>query len=132
MISSSAPLSFDYNIFTAVQYQVVENNTPSTINDMRSETPERQTLRARVSGRVQNVGFRVFVRDAARRLDVAGYVRNEYDGSVSVVAVGSQETLERLLAALQRGPSHARVESVDVDWQPGNPQGFDGGFEVRP
>ena len=70
--------------------------------------------------------------EAARHLGVAGYVRNDYDGSVSVVAVGGREALERLLAAMHRGPAHARVERVEVDWLPGNPQGLAGAFEVRP
>ncbi|HEY0069337.1 MAG TPA: acylphosphatase [Chloroflexia bacterium] len=92
---------------------------------------ELQTLRAVVRGRVQNVGFRMFVLDAARGLGLAGYVRNEYDGSVSVAAVGAVHTLERLLADLRRGPSQARVERVDVEWQAGNPSGLNGTFEVR-
>ena len=87
-------------------------------------------MRATVRGRVQNVGFRMFVLEAARSLDVAGHVRNEYDGSVSVLAAGTRAALERLLTALRRGPAHAHVDRVDVDWQPGNPQGLAGSFEV--
>ena len=82
-------------------------------------------------GRVQNVGYRMFALEAARGLNVAGYVRNEYDGSVSVLAAGPRGALERLLAALRRGPAHARVDHVEVDWMPGNPQGLAGTFEVR-
>ncbi|MDQ3707174.1 MAG: acylphosphatase [Chloroflexota bacterium] len=72
----------------------------------------------------------MFVLEAARSLDVAGYVRNEYDGSVAVMAASTRAPLEQLLIALKRGPSHARVDRVDVDWQPGNPQGLTGAFEV--
>jgi acylphosphatase len=132
MIYSPPVSAFDYGIYTAVQYQVMESNTPPRIIETQLHAPELETLRARVSGRVQNVGFRVFARDAAQQLGVAGYVRNEYDGSVSVVAVGARAALELLLLALPRGPAHARVERVDADWLPGNPQGFSGGFEVRP
>lgn len=131
MIYSRTVPSFDYRIYAAVQYQAVEDNTPSTIKDTQSHVPELQTLRATVRGRVQNVGFRMFARDAAQRLGVAGYVRNEHDGSVSVLAVGAREPLENLLVALQRGPAHARVERVEAGWLPGNPQGFSGRFEVR-
>lgn len=91
---------------------------------------ELVTLRARVRGRVQNVGFRVFVREVARGLNVAGYVRNEYEGSVFVEAVGPRGELERLLGSLQRGPSQARVERLEVDWLAGNPRGLSGQFEV--
>ena len=123
--------SFDYGMCAAVQYQAVENNTPPIMNEAEMHAPTLYTLRATVRGRVQNVGFRVFAQAAARRLGVAGYVLNDRDGSVSVVAVGKREALERLLVALQRGPAQARVERVETDWLPGNPQGISGGFEVR-
>ncbi len=124
-------LAFDYSIFTAVQCQVVENNASPSTYDSVPQASELQTLRATVRGRVQNVGFRMFVLEAARGLDVAGYVRNEHDGSVAVLAVGKRTRLERLLLALRRGPAHARVDQVEVDWQPGNPHGVSGAFEVR-
>lgn len=131
MILTPVVPPFDYGIYTAVQYQAVENNNPPTVNDTGSPARELQTLRATIRGRVQNVGFRAFAQDAARSLGLAGYVRNEYDGGVSVLAVGVRETLEQLLVALRRGPVHARVERVEVDWLPGNPQGLQGRFEVR-
>ncbi|MEA2575210.1 MAG: acylphosphatase [Chloroflexia bacterium] len=124
-------LTFDYGIFAAVQYQVVENHSSPSTSDTQQQVPKLETLRATVRGRVQNVGFRMFALDVARGLNVAGYVRNEYDGSVSVLAVGSRIALEQLLAALRRGPAHARVEHVEVDWLPGNPQGVGAQFEVR-
>jgi acylphosphatase len=129
--TAETALTFDYSISTAVQYQVVENNTSPSIYDSESPAPELQTLRVTVYGRVQNVGFRMFVLEAARGMNVAGYVRNEYHGSVSVVAVDTRDTLERLLMALRRGPVHALVDHVGVDWQPGNPQGLTREFEVR-
>jgi len=68
-----------------------------------------------VSGRVQGVGFRFFTQDIARREGLTGIVRNLADGRVEVVAEGDDESLTRLEAALRRGPSHARVEHVEVD-----------------
>ena len=68
-----------------------------------------------VSGRVQGVGFRFFTQDIARREGLTGIVRNLADGRVEVVAEGDAESLTRLEAALRRGPSHARVEHVEVD-----------------
>lgn len=64
-------------------------------------------------------------------MEVAGYVRNEHDGSVAVMAMGARAALERLLVALRRGPANARVDQVEFDWQPGNPQRLAGAFEVR-
>jgi acylphosphatase len=67
-----------------------------------------------VRGRVQGVGFRYYVREHARALRIAGWVRNLPDGSVEVLAQGSQDAVERLRAALVAGPSGARVLSVEA------------------
>jgi acylphosphatase len=82
-----------------------------------------------VSGRVQGVGFRYFIQDTARREGITGYVRNLSDGRVEAVAEGDDESLRRLEVALRRGPSHARVEGVDVDVIPST--GTFLGFDVR-
>jgi acylphosphatase len=89
------------------------------------------TLRASVYGRVQNVGFRMFVRDAARRMGLRGYVRNVEDGSVYVLAVGPRATLDELLRHLYRGPAGARVSEVHQEWSEGEPDGLASTFEVR-
>ena len=91
---------------------------------------DKARLQAHVHGRVQGVGYRVFVRDAARRLNLAGSVSNEEDGSVRVVAEGARADLERLLADLHRGPFAAMVTRVDVRWDApaGEPAGR---FEVQ-
>jgi acylphosphatase len=79
-------------------------------------------LHVRVTGQVQGVGFRWFVREEARRLGVSGWVTNLDDGGVEVAAGGAVDSLERLRRALQVGPSNARVEAVaDVDGQPETP-----------
>ncbi len=70
-------------------------------------------LHVAVRGRVQGVGFRWFAREAARRLDVSGWVRNRPDGSVEVAAEGSAPAIEKLKAVLRDGPPGASVASVD-------------------
>lgn len=67
----------------------------------------------RVRGLVQGVGFRFFVRTAAVRLGLAGWVRNESDGSVLVWAEGDPADLERLERELKHGPPASRVEEVE-------------------
>jgi len=67
-----------------------------------------------IEGRVQGVGFRYFTRRTARRLGIAGYVRNLPDGSVEALARGSDADLESLERRLREGPPGARVESVGV------------------
>jgi acylphosphatase len=73
-------------------------------------------LEAAVTGRVQAVGFRVFVASRASALGLTGWVRNGSDGSVECVAEGRRADLETLLAALELGPAGARVDSVSRTW----------------
>lgn len=69
-----------------------------------------------VSGRVQGVCYRAFVRDAARKLGLAGLVRNLPDGRVEVEAQGDDNCLHDLLHQLAAGPPAARVEEVRKKW----------------
>ena len=79
-----------------------------------------------ISGDVQGVGFRYSMCAEARRLQLAGWVRNRLDGSVEAVATGEPEALDRLEQWAQHGPGGAGVdalrtraasaaEAVDVD-----------------
>lgn len=86
-------------------------------------------LHATVIGRVQGVSFRYFVLDLAQSLDLRGWVRNRWDGSVELAAEGSQQNLERLLQELKEGPPMARVANVDFEWLDATGE-FDG-FQVR-
>lgn len=70
-------------------------------------------LRYLVSGVVQGVGFRYFVRRQAERLGVRGWVRNLPDGRVEVVAGGDPDVLSELEKALWAGPSRSRVTDVE-------------------
>ncbi len=87
------------------------------------------TRRYLVSGRVQGVGFRMFVADCARREGLAGHVRNRPDGAVEAVAAGDLEGVTRFEAALWRGPPRARVDAVDVTDTA--PLGLTGVFSIR-
>jgi acylphosphatase len=69
-----------------------------------------------VHGDVQGVGFRYFLVDHARPGGVSGWVRNRPDGSVEVMAEGDRHHLEGLLGAARRGPRHAHVTEVEVEW----------------
>ncbi|MDO5054008.1 MAG: acylphosphatase [Pasteurella oralis] len=65
-----------------------------------------------VHGVVQGVGFRYFTWQEATKIGIKGYVRNRKDGSVEVVAFGSQPQLQQLYHWLKQGPRTARVEYV--------------------
>jgi acylphosphatase len=65
-----------------------------------------------VRGRVQGVGFRWFVEREAQILGIAGWVRNNSDSSVEVLAMGTREQLSGLRSRLQEGPRASRVDDV--------------------
>lgn len=74
-------------------------------------------LEAKVYGRVQMVLFRDFTRHHAKKLGLTGYVRNENDGGVWVVAEGEEEALKKLLAKIGQGPMFSRVTEVEIGWK---------------
>jgi acylphosphatase len=80
--------------------------------EMRSEgsLPARRFV---VRGRVQGVGFRWFVEREAQMLGIAGWVRNNADGSVEVLAIGTRDQLMGLGSRLRQGPRAARVDDVE-------------------
>lgn len=83
---------------------------PLGYNPRRTNAMKR--LDANVRGHVQGVSYRYYTRLEANRLGLTGWVRNERDGSVTVVAEGSEEFLNEFLEFLRLGPSAARVDSV--------------------
>lgn len=76
----------------------------------------RRRIHLKVSGRVQGVFYRVSTRDKARELGIYGDVKNVSDGSVEINAEGDETKLNELISWVHRGPSHARVEKVEVKW----------------
>jgi|SRR5215472_715573 len=75
-----------------------------------------KTVEARrfvVRGRVQGVGFRWFVEREAHILGIAGWVRNNSDGSVEVLGIGTRDQLSGLRSRLYQGPRAARVDNVE-------------------
>jgi acylphosphatase len=78
-----------------------------------------------VSGRVQGVFFRAEARDRARSLGLAGWVRNNPDGTVEAAFEGDRERVESMIEWCRRGPALAAVDDIDVEWEePRNDRGF--------
>jgi len=81
-----------------------------------------------VRGRVQGVGFRMFVASRARARGVTGWVRNCSDGTVEAELEGEREAVDAVVAVCEDGPRGADVSGVDVS--DAEPAGM-GGFEIR-
>ena len=77
------------------------------------------------SGWVQGVGFRYRARHAAELLGATGWVRNEYDGSVTMEIQGTEEQVDGVILAIERG-RYVKIENMDVRTIPVVPheQGF--------
>ena len=74
-----------------------------------------RTVRLRISGRVQGVGYRAWTIATATRLGLAGWVRNRRDGTVEALISGDDHAVEAMIAACGDGPYGARVSQVAVE-----------------
>ena len=77
-----------------------------------SEAKKKAAKKFVISGRVQGVGYRFFAERWAEQLGIAGYVKNLWDGTVEVYAIGEPLSLEEFKLHLSEGPRSARVTSV--------------------
>ena len=74
---------------------------------------------------MQGVFFRAEARDRAQSLGLAGWVRNNPDGSVEAAFEGDRERVESVIAWCRKGPAYAQDEDVEVEWlEPQNESGF--------
>jgi acylphosphatase len=76
--------------------------------------PPQKTVRLRIIGRVQAVGYRLWATRTAASLGLRGWVRNRADGSVEVLATGPSETVAAMIEACWRGPRAAQVSAVSA------------------
>jgi acylphosphatase len=89
----------------------------------------RAAVQLIIRGRVQGVGYRWWAEREARRLGLAGWVRNRGDGSVELLAIGDEGAVEQLAALCRAGPAAAFV--TDIDRAPAQDDGSVG-FGGRP
>jgi acylphosphatase len=88
-----------------------------------------ETVRLRITGRVQGVGYRLWAMRTAARLGLRGWVRNRLDGSVEALVTGDPDCVAAMIAACRDGPPGARVSDVAAaaDEDDGSV-----GFDARP
>jgi len=87
--------------------------------------PLGKTVRLRISGEVQGVGYRIWATRTAAGLGLRGWVRNRFDGSVEVLATGAADAVAAMVEACRHGPRAARVAAVTVsDAQDDGSRGF--------
>ncbi len=85
-------------------------------------------LHATIKGQVQGVFFRVFVKKLAGSIDAVGWVRNNSDGTVELVAEAEKDKLQELLNKCKKGSVWSRVEVIDSKWE--KPKGEFKEFEI--
>ncbi len=72
-----------------------------------------------ISGYVQGIGFRQFIKSKARQLGITGWVRNTPEGKVEAVLQGDKEKIEQLILLCKKGPFLAEVKKVEMLWEEG-------------
>ena len=85
------------------------------------DIPDETSVRIKIRGRVQGVGFRQSTREQARNLGIKATAVNQSDGSVIVETSGPRDAVEQLIAWTRKGPALANVEEIEVTPVPGTP-----------
>lgn len=84
----------------------------------------RKRIELKIHGNVQGVFFRTNIEAKAKELGLTGWVRNEQDGTVLVIAEGEEKDLQKLVNFCYNGVQSARVDKIDEKWQD-----YKGGFK---
>ena len=83
---------------------------------MSSQLVDTPTVKMKITGKVQGVGFRYFVLRQAQKLSIKGWVSNNSNGNVEALAQGEKEGLDHFIAKVKQGPTFSRVEDVSLNW----------------
>ena len=77
----------------------------------------KQRVHLIIHGKVQGVFFRASARDKANELGLKGWIRNNSDGSVEIIAEGERVDLEKFTEWSHKGPRHSTVNHVVINWE---------------
>ena len=88
----------------------------------------KQRAHVFVTGRVQGVFYRSFVRNKAKMLNLKGWVKNTMDGCVEILFEGETEDINAAVEECRRGPAYAQITDLRVEWE--KPTGEFKAFEI--
>ena len=74
-----------------------------------------------ISGHIQDVGFRYFVKSNSLKRGLKGWVTNTKDGKVEALLIGDKAKIEEMIMLCHKGPFFAQVKNVEVDWKENDP-----------
>jgi acylphosphatase len=82
----------------------------------------KKSVRIYITGTVQGVFFRMFIKENAERYNIKGFVRNLEDGRVEVFLEGNGNEVNKMIELCKKGPKHAQIRNVEI--KPERFQGF--------
>ena len=82
----------------------------------------KKAIRLYITGTVQGVFFRAFIKENAERYNVKGFTRNLEDGRVEIFLEGNTDDVNKMIELAKKGPKHSQIKKVDV--KPERHQGF--------
>lgn len=74
----------------------------------------KKSVRVYITGIVQGIFFRAFVKENAERYDVKGFTRNLEDGRIEIFLEGEPEKVDKMVELCKKGPKHAQIKSIEV------------------
>ena len=77
----------------------------------------RKRIELKIYGKVQMVFYRTSAKEKADELGVTGWVKNEKDGNVRIIAEGTEKNLKEFVKWCYNGPKTALVEKIDIAWK---------------
>ena len=78
----------------------------------------KKSVRLHLTGSVQGIFFRQFVKDNADKFNVKGYVRNLEDGRIEIFLEGDQEKVDSMILVCKSGPKHANIRKIEEKPEP--------------
>ncbi len=74
----------------------------------------KKSVRLYITGTVQGIFFRMFVKENAERYNVKGFVRNLEDGRIEVFAEGNVDDVNKIIELCKKGPKHSQIRNVEI------------------